>query len=191
MGNCSGCVWPRSRETGRASAPARRCRPGRRPAASRASVCCQRTAMQPEHGGPGGQTSTAGSTSCSHSATRRPVYPASISAPLTRCSRPSRTQVARSARGPTLPVTAAPRAPRPGRSHLGHPVPLRVVAMAGPGAWGDTSEGGRPGPLAGGERTPPRRPRPGRSSLRGRQTRRTTRRPTRRHRSIKILIHRS
>ena len=65
----------RSRETSWASTPARRCRPGRRPAASRASVCCQRTAMQPEHGGPGGQTSTAANISCPHSATRVPVCP--------------------------------------------------------------------------------------------------------------------
>jgi len=57
--------------------PARRWRPGRRPAASRASVCCQRTAIQPEHGGPGGQTRTAASTSCPHSATHGPVCPVS------------------------------------------------------------------------------------------------------------------
>jgi hypothetical protein len=69
-------------------------------------VCCQRTAMQPEHGGPGGQTSTAANISCPHSATRVPVCPVSLSASLTRCSRPSRAQVTRSARVPTLPVTS-------------------------------------------------------------------------------------
>jgi hypothetical protein len=109
----------RSRETSWASTPARRCRPGRRPAASRASVCCQRTAMQPEHGGPGGQTSTAASTSCPHSATRRPVCPVSLSASLTRCSRPSPAQVTRSARVPTLPVTPVMRPRPPGPCGVG------------------------------------------------------------------------